>query len=149
MRASRASICVACLVGLAPGALLTGCHQQPGETQTAAQPQAASSAAEQRDEPADPAFIGRVWISTTPGTARGSILVFLPDRTVLMDSCFETFRVSQWGVVGDHIRWIEDTIPIEAKVTMVGKDEMRLEAPGHVKSFVAAPVPYVCPDMPR
>jgi hypothetical protein len=148
MRAPRASTFAASLIALASGAMLTGCNRQPGETHTTAQPQTANPAAE-RDEPADSSFIGRVWISTTQGSARGSILVFLPDRTVLMDSCFETFRISQWGVAGDHIRWIEDTIPIEAKVTMLGKDEMRLEVAGHVKSFVAAPVPYVCPDMPR
>lgn len=99
----------------------------------------------------DPAFVGRVWVSTTPGSARGSIIVFLPDRTLLMDSCFETFRLSKWGVAGDRIRWLEDTIPIEASVSVRGKDELRLQIAGqdHEQSYVAASVPYVCPDMPR
>lgn len=96
----------------------------------------------------DPAFVGRVWVSTTPGSARGSIIVFLPDRTLLMDSCFETFRLSKWGVAGDKIRWLEDTIPIEAAVSVRGKDELRLQIVGqdHEQSYVAASVPYVCPD---
>lgn len=108
-------------------------------------------AATERSEPADPRFIGRVWVSTTPGSARGSILVFLPDRTLLMDSCFETFRLSQWGVAGDHIRWIEDTIPIEAEVSLPNANELRLRIVGQDReqSYVAASLPYVCPDMPR
>jgi hypothetical protein len=135
-------------------ALLAGCSKPPGTSTTQGAAQAAAqqtkqgTATEERDEPADPSFIGRVWISTTPGSARGSIMIFLPDRSLLMDSCFETFRISKWGVAGDHIRWIEDTIPIEAQVTMLTKNEMRLEVPGHAQTFVAASVPYTCPDMP-
>jgi hypothetical protein len=128
--------------------MLGGCNAPPGTAETAAAGPQNTSAA-QLDEPADPSFIGRVWISTTPGSARGSIMVFLPDRSLLIDSCFDTFRISKWGVAGDHIRWIEDTIPIEAKVTMLDKNEMRLEVPGRPQSFVAAPVPYKCPDMPK
>jgi hypothetical protein len=68
-----------------------------------------------------------------------------------MDSCFETFRLSKWGVAGDRIRWLEDSIPIEAAVSMRGKDELRLQIAGqdHEQSYVAASPPYVCPDMPR
>jgi hypothetical protein len=103
------------------------------------------------DAPADPAFVGRVWVSAMPGSALGSIVVFLPDRTLLMDSCFETFRLSKWGVAGDRIRWLEDTIPIEAAVSVRGTNEMRLHIVGHEEeqTYIAASVPYVCPDMPR
>jgi hypothetical protein len=125
----------------------SGGSQAPSQPAAAAQSQ--SPAANEHDEPANPAFVGRLWRATDRGGPLGSILVFLPDRTLLMDSCFETYRVSKWGVAGDHIRWIEDTIPIEAQVTMVSKDEMRLDVPGHVQTFIAASVPYTCPDMPR
>jgi hypothetical protein len=152
MRMRTAWECAA-FVAVATVAMVAACSKPPGTApgaaQTAARPQPQSAATEQRDEPADPSFIGRVWVSTTPGSARGSIMIFLPDRSLLMDSCFETFRISKWGVAGDHIRWIEDTIPIEAQVTMVSKDEMRLDVPGHVQTFIAASVPYTCPDMPR
>lgn len=116
-----------------------------------AKPDATPAAQTERSEPANPDFIGRVWVSTSSGSARGSILVFLPDRTLLMDSCFETFRLSQWGVAGDHIRWIEDTIPIEAEVSLPNKDELRLHIAGQDReqTYVAASLPYVCPDMPR
>lgn len=103
------------------------------------------------DTPPDPAFVGRVWIRAMPGSALGSMLVFLPDRTLLMDSCFETYRLSKWGVAGDKIRWLEDTIPIEAEVSLRGRNELRLHIIGQEQeqTYIAATVPYVCPDMPR
>src|SRR5690349_14689237 len=102
-------------------------------------------------QPSDPRFIGKVWVSTTPGHARGSLLIFLPDRTLVMDSCFETYRLSKWGAEGDRIRWIEEAIPIEATLSMPSDHELRLQVAGqdNVQSFVTADVPYVCPDMPR
>jgi hypothetical protein len=68
-----------------------------------------------------------------------------------MDSCFETFRLSKWGVAGDRIRWLEDTIPIEAEVSMPSKGELRLRIAGRDRdqTYIAASVPYLCPDMPR
>lgn len=103
------------------------------------------------DAPPDPAFVGRVWVRAMPGSAPGAILVFLPDRTLLMDSCFETYRLSTWGVVGDRIRWLEDTIPIEAEVSVRGRSELRLHIIGQEaeQTYIAASVPYVCPDVPR
>lgn len=114
-------------------------------------PDAPAPAAAQRDEPPNKDFIGRVWIATTPGAARGSMLIFLPDRSLLMDSCFETYRISQWGVAGDNSRWLEDTIPIEAHVTLPSRNEMTLRIAGRDRdqTYVAASVPYLCPDLPR
>lgn len=105
-------------------------------------------------EPAQPPnqdFIGRVWIATTLGSPRGSMLIFLPDRSLVMDSCFETYRISEWGVAGDRIRWREDTLPVEAEITMPSKNELNLHIVGQDReqTFVAASVPYLCPDMPR
>jgi hypothetical protein len=127
-----------------------GGSQAPSQP-AAAQPQPPSGAAAGRDEPANPAFIGRIWRSTVLGSPVGSILIFLPDRTLLMDSCFETYRVSQWGVAGNHIRWLEDTVPIEAEVVTPGKDELILRIAGQDReqTYVAMTEPYKCPDMPR
>ena len=68
-----------------------------------------------------------------------------------MDSCFETYRISGWGVAGDNIRWLEDSIPIEAKVSLPSPDELTLQIVGQerAKTYVSASVPYVCPDMPK
>jgi hypothetical protein len=100
---------------------------------------------------ADPPFVGKVWIATTAGSARGAMLVFLPDRTLLIDSCFETYRLSKWGGNSERIRWLEDSIPIEAEVSMPRKDELVLHVAGQDRdqTFMAAGVPYTCPDMPK
>lgn len=136
--------------------LTAACSKSPAPESTAAatappQPQAATSNTEELGEPADPRFIGKIWISTTQGHARGSMLIFLPDRSLLLDSCFETYRISRWGAEGDRIRWIEDAIPIEATISMPNDEELRLQVAGQdrVQSYVTATVPYVCPDMPR
>lgn len=110
-----------------------------------------SSDTDELGQPADPRFIGRIWVSTTPGHSRGTLMIFLQDRSLLMDSCFETYRISKWGAEGDRIRWIEDAIPIEGVVSMPNENELRLQIAGQdrVQSFVVATVPTVCPDMPR
>jgi hypothetical protein len=131
-----------------------GCSKPEAPAQVAPPPQQAASQTEQTDElgqPADPRFIGKIWVSTTPGHSRGSLLIFLPDRSLLMDSCFETYRISKWGAEGDQIRWVEDTIPIQATLSMPNENELRLQVGGQdrVQSYVSATVPYVCPDMPR
>ena len=125
--------------------LLSACEGQ----KEAPAPQSATSAGQ---EQALPSFVGTIWVSTTRGHARGSILVFLPDRTVLRDSCFEPFRVSKWGIISPtRIRWIEDTIPIEAEFSQPTSEELVLEPVGtnRRESYVSISVPYVCPDMPR
>jgi hypothetical protein len=119
---------------------------QPAAAAAPAQPAQAS----QVDEPTNPAFIGRVWRSTTRGGPLGAIIVFLPDRTLLMDSCFETYRVSKWGVAGDRIRWREDTVPIEAEVITPSRDELILRiGQDQQHNYIAMTEPYTCPDMPR
>jgi len=133
--------------------LSAACSKPQAPTHTAPLPRSEAAATDTQalGEPADPRFIGKIWISTTQGHARGSMLIFLPDRSLLLDSCFETYRISRWGAEGDRIRWIEDTIPIEATLSMPNQDELRLQVAGQdrVQSYVTATVPYVCPDMPR
>ncbi|HEU4485016.1 MAG TPA: hypothetical protein VFR96_05945 [Povalibacter sp.] len=110
-----------------------------------------ASAASTDALPANGAFVNRVWVSAAPGRPLGTMLVFLSNRTLIMDSCFETYRLSSWGVAGDHIRWLEDTIPIEAAISMPGSSELVLKIAGRDESqtYIAASVPYVCPDMPK
>ena len=128
-----------------------GSQAPPPPPPAAAQPASPTGATPGNDEPANPAFIGRIWRSSTRGNQLGSIMVFLPDRMLLIDSCFETFRVSQWGVAGDHIRWLEDTIPIEAEVIMPSANELTLRIPGREgdQTYIAMTDPWTCPDMPK
>lgn len=126
----------------------SGGSQAPSQSAAA---QAQSAAATERDEPVNPAFVGRVWRTAERGVPLGAIIIFLPDRTLLMDSCFETYRVSKWGVAGDRIRWLEDTVPIEAEVVTPGKDELTLKIAGQNREqhYIAITDPYTCPDMPK
>ena len=54
-------------------------------------------------------------------------------------------------MAGNHIRWIEDTIPIEAEVVMPSNNELTLRIAGQDRdqTYVAMTDPWTCPDMPR
>ena len=112
-------------------------------------PQSAPGAAIGNHEPANGGFVGRVWRSSETGKPLGTVMIFLPDRLLLMDSCFETFRISQWGVAGNNIRWLEDTVPIEAEVIMPSPNELTLRVGGKDQTFVAMTDAWTCPDMPK
>jgi hypothetical protein len=131
------------VLGLLALTILGACSREAPATATASAPKPS--------EPANPEFVGKIWLSTTPGKPLGSMLIFLPDRTLVMDSCFETYRLSKWGVAGDRIRWLEDSIPIEAAVEMPRPHQLILRVAGQdeAQSFTTATVPYVCPDMPH
>ena len=128
-----------------------GGSQPPPPPPAAANPPPPTGGVTGNDEPANAAFIGRIWRSSTSGNALGTIVIFLPDRTLLMDSCFETFRVSKWGVAGNHIRWLEDTVPIEAEVITPSPNELTLRIPGRDRdqTYVAMTDPWTCPDRPK
>jgi hypothetical protein len=134
-----------------------GCSEPQEPPAQAAAPAAAPAASppatgeEELGQPSDPRFIGKIWVSTTLGSSRGSLMIFLPNRTLLMDSCFETYRISKWGAAGDRIRWIEEAIPIQATLSMPDENNLRLHISGQdrVLSYVAQNDPYVCPDMPK
>jgi hypothetical protein len=139
-----ARICLPVVLVMA--ASLGACDARSPPSPASAPPSASS------EEPALPSFVGTIWVSTTPGHALGSILVFLPDRSVLQDSCFETFRVSKWGIISEsRIRWIEASIPVEAEYSQPSPKELVLEpvGTGRRENYVAISVPYVCPDMPK
>lgn len=60
--------------------------------------------------PAAPSFVGTIWISTDPSAAPGTLRIFLPDGTLLMDSCGETYRLARWQAIDERrIEWHEDT----------------------------------------
>lgn len=101
--------------------------------------------------PEAPSFVGKIWISTDPSTAPGTLRIFLPDGTLLMDSCGETYRLARWQAIDERrIEWHEDTARIEAEVTQVGSDalQLRLHLVSELKeeNFRLASVPFVCPD---
>ena len=64
-----------------------------------------------------PAFVGKVWISTDASAALGTLRIFLPDGTMVMDSCVETYRLARWASIdAGRIAWQEDGARIEAEI---------------------------------
>lgn len=104
--------------------------------------------------PPEPAFVGKVWVSTDASAAPGTFRIFLPEGTLVMSSCRETYRLAPWRMIdADRLEWTEDTARIEARVTQLTSDrlQLRLQLRGHVEeqTYRPAQVPGVCPDMPR
>jgi hypothetical protein len=102
-----------------------------------------------------PDFVGKIWISPDTSAPRGTLRIFLPDGTLVMDSCWETYRLARWETVGERrIAWAEDTARIEAEIVRAAPDQLdlRLQLVGgdvRNESYRLAQVPFVCPDMPR
>lgn len=101
-----------------------------------------------------PEVTGKVWMATDPAAAPGTFRVFLPNGTLVMDSCGETYRLARWRFIDDRrIEWTEDTARIEAEVARLTDDELQLKVQlvGEMKEerFRTAQVPWVCPEMPR
>ena len=77
--------------------------------------------------PAPPTFVGKIWMSTDPSAAPGTLRIFLPDGTLVMDSCGETYRLARWRAIDERrIEWQEDTARIEAEVTQESSDHLQL-----------------------
>ena len=139
-RVARASIAAA----LAP--LVVACADPPSPPPARAAGGTAAAAAS--------ALTNRIWIRTSPDPPLGSMLIFLSDGTLLQDSCWETYRLSQWRADGlDTIRWQEDTAEVRATVVKLTEADLTLRldlvSGVGIATYVAATVPYVCPDLPR
>lgn len=150
----------AALVGLA--ALTVGACQRspaPPRPPAAAEPIAAPEApaappapSAARQAETTPPFIGRVWVSTDVGAAPATLRIFLPDGTMLMDSCGEGYRLARWRSTGEQsVEWEEDTARIEAEVLEATTVTLRLRltlrgGESRDESYRAATAPYVCPD---
>lgn len=116
-----------------------------------------SSAQEAKAEPGaprEPELVNRVWQQTDSGDLPGVIRIFLSDGTLVMDSCWETHRLSHWQrVADDELSWSEDGMPVSAHIADLSAEALTLVLDlkgGAVEQhYAAAPVPSVCPDMPK
>jgi hypothetical protein len=98
--------------------------------------------------------VGRVWVATEPGALPGSMLVLLPDGTLLFDSCFETYSLRAYTARdATHFAWDEDGMGLTAEVKAVTSADLTLAltlvSGVETRRFRAAQVPFICPDMPR
>lgn len=101
-----------------------------------------------------PSFTGKVWITADSPDLPGVMRIFLPGGTLVMDSCWETYRLAQWRQSAERsLVIIEDgqEIPVEVLEASESELHLRLTLVDGKKdeAYRAASVPYVCPDMPR
>ena len=119
-----------------------------------ASPSSNSLPTEQSSQTSQPAFVGKTWIASDSFAAPGTLRIFLGDGTLVMDSCFETYRLAKWRALDDRrIEWQEDSARIEAEITHPSPERLllRLQLKNEVREeqYRLAQVPFVCPDMPR
>lgn len=124
--------------------LLYGC--QPHEAPAARATEADASAA--------PPFVGKAWVGQDAEAPPGTLRIFLPDGTLVMDSCFETYRLAEWRMApGGRMVIVEEGVEIPAEILSASGAELKLRLTlvdgTKEETYRPAPVPYVCPDMPR
>lgn len=95
-------------------------------------------------------FTDRVWTRSGDSVLPGTMKIFLSDGTLVQDSCWETHRLSPWRfTAGNDLSWDEDGRPVAASIVTLAGTEMVLAVNGSEEHYTAAPVPYLCPDMPK
>jgi hypothetical protein len=130
---------------------------QPGNNAASrpAETPAPATAPSQEPSASAPAFTGKVWVQAGSPDLPGQMRIFLADGTLVMDSCWETYRLAQWRAESDRsLVIVEEGQEIPAEVVSASVDELHLRlklVSGEEKDEVYRPatVPYVCPDMPR
>lgn len=134
-------------------ALLVGCQANPDSALPADElanvAASANASFENRSVLTD-----KIWVRTDSTGLPGVLRLFLANGTLLIDSCWETYRLTQWTMTSDStLRWQEGVAEITADVLTLTEDELvlrlNLTSGTEVLRFAAAPVPYLCPDIPR
>lgn len=116
---------------------------------------ATDGASRSASEPLSRSFTNRVWVKADDdGTLPGVMKIFLSDGTLVQDSCWETHRLSKWTLSGaDALSWNEDGTDISATVVSANSATLHLQlqlgADLVDERYIAATVPYLCPDMPK
>ncbi|WP_127142880.1 hypothetical protein [Pelagibacterium montanilacus] len=96
-----------------------------------------------------------IWMRTDEAAQiPGSMQLFLSDGTLISTSCWEGYRLSSWRLIDDdRLSWDEDGAMISARVVTLDEanmaHELELATETTLLTFEPAPVPFVCPDMPR
>ncbi|WP_338719879.1 hypothetical protein [Devosia sp. XK-2] len=103
----------------------------------------------------DHPLLNRVWVKQGEGDSLPGVMhIFLADGTMVSDSCWETYRLSNWQQISDtEISWEEDGMTINADIASLTSEELvlNLKLVGGVEEqrFAPANVPYLCPDMEK
>lgn len=96
----------------------------------------------------------RVWTKAEDSGLPGVMKIFLSDGTLVQDSCWETHRLDKWELTSDTaLKWTEDTEEIAADIVSLSDAELvlnlKLRGGDQEEKYVAATVPYLCPDVPK
>ncbi|MGH2400518.1 MAG: hypothetical protein ACRDF6_11815 [bacterium] len=113
-----------------------------------------SADAGRRQSAAPGSLADRVWVRSDSTGLPGVMQIFLSDSTLVMDSCWETYRLARWQMESDTtLRWQEDGADIRATIRSLNDKELvllvRLRDGSQEQHYTAASVPYLCPDMKR
>ncbi len=142
MRMKRTAVLLL-LAATLPGCRPAAEEPPPSETAQSAVPAPAAS----------PELTDRIWIRTDPSAPVGEMRAFLTDGSLLMDSCWETYRLVRWSQTGDTLVWDEDGAEIKAEIVSLTAQELHLrlslvDGPKDER-YQPATVPFTCPDMAR
>jgi hypothetical protein len=116
---------------------------------------ASESQSDSDDDVTDTDLTNRVWVKAGDEAALpGVIKIFLSDGTLVQDSCWETHRLDKWELTSDTaLKWSEDSMDIAADIVSLSDAELvlnlKLKGGDQEEKYVAATVPYLCPDMPK
>jgi hypothetical protein len=139
----------------------SGCGAQAPEAapveEPAVQPAEAGAAATPPAPATAPAlsFADKIWVRSDSPDLPGVMRIFLSDGTLVMDSCWETYRLAKWRALPDNaVAWDEDGMEIQARVVEASETALvlRLALVGGEtveERYRKAEMPYVCPDMRR
>ncbi len=85
-------------------------------------------AAEESEAYEDNPLLNRVWVRQDgSGVLPGVMHIFLADGTMVSDSCWETYRLSNWQQLSEtEIAWDEDGMTINADIASLTTDELVL-----------------------
>ena len=97
-----------------------------------------------------------VWRITNPaGRPLGSFYLFLPNGTLVMTSCVETYRLATWRAESTNQLTIVEDTAVEYTADIQALSENSLSLRLNLRSeqvemaFEPAQAPFVCPDLPR
>ena len=100
-------------------------------------------------------LLNKVWRVTAPtGKPIGSMYLFLPDGTLLMTSCVETYRLAKWSANADGTLTITEDAATTYRATYQAADRtakltFALKNDQMSVDLRVAETPFVCPDLRR
>jgi hypothetical protein len=100
------------------------------------------------------AFTDRAWAGADSSGLPGALRIFLGDGTLVMDSCWETYQLAKWRAESDSVVvWQEGAAEVRGRILELSDDHLVLRLAlvdgSRDEHYRLAPVPYLCPDMPR